>query len=103
MLEPLQLNAGLEHTSGVAARLAARAAGARSTNGKRTLEIEEVIVAQSFSTKGKRGKSMLLFHAKKIHHCHRGYRYNISELHSFPWVISNLHQNVSHSIGVGLY
>lgn len=64
MDEPLQLNAGFEHTNGVAARLAACVAGARSTNGKITLDIEEIMVAHGFNTKGKRGKSMLLFHFK---------------------------------------
>lgn len=49
MDEPLQLNAGFEHTNGVAARLAACVAGARSTNGKITLDIEEIMVAHGFN------------------------------------------------------
>lgn len=65
--ESLQLNNGFVHVNGVAARLAARAAGAKSTNGKRTLDIEEVIVAQEFSTKEERGKSMLLSHQRRFH------------------------------------
>lgn len=54
--EPLQLNTGLEHVNGVAARPAARATGAKSTKGNKTLEIGEVIVAPDFSTKEKRGR-----------------------------------------------
>lgn len=103
VLEPLQLNAGFEHTNGVAARLAARAAGARSANGKRPLKIEEVIVAQSFNTKESEGNGCFYFTQRRFTTSTEAIDIAFSNCIHSPWVISNLHQNVSHSIGVGMY